>query len=251
MANALGNSDATFVLSSGARRFRHLSASCRQRTGSVLAVCNRWGVWEHTHCSPVCIGRSFCGPAIWRSSRQAGRRRAEGSHLNAVVREMIAKVSHECRWRTRRPPPVAAGCSVMKPVLARDGGPLQRAVEWTHVSRPVVPGQRTARPGRSTVVSCSHARAARRGMTLTAPGWTAPQMARQDTDRRRTPRPQVLTLPVRATSPLFQSRQEPPARDSSSRHCRILAKEFSLLHSLLHHEPSDLEQRQLGIYQQP
>ena len=50
MANALGNSDATFVLSSGARRFRHLSASCRQRIGSVLAVCNRRGVWEHTHC---------------------------------------------------------------------------------------------------------------------------------------------------------------------------------------------------------
>jgi len=166
MANALGNSDATFVLSSGARRFRHLSASCRQRFGSVLAVCNRWGVWEHTHCSPVCIGRSVLRPAIWRCTRQAGRCRAEGSHLNAVVREMIAKASHEWRWRTRRPPPVAAGCSVMKPVLARDGGPLQRAVEWTHVSRPVVPGQRTARPGRSTVVSCSHARAARRGMKV-------------------------------------------------------------------------------------
>jgi hypothetical protein len=99
------------------------------------------GVCGNTHTVRRHASAAASASAIWRCTRQAGRCRAEGSHLNAVVREMIAKVSHECRWRTRRPPPVAAGCSAMKPALARDGGPLQRAVEWAHVSRPVVPGQ--------------------------------------------------------------------------------------------------------------
>jgi hypothetical protein len=126
MADALRNADATFVLSSAARRSRDLSASCRQRIGSVLAVCNRWGVWEYTHCSPIRIGRSVlrrhasqCGPRdttatsrsgllepqlrIWTSScvRNSPRRLAAVDVFPTGIRVRP--------WRSCRAPPHSGG----------------------------------------------------------------------------------------------------------------------------------------------